>query len=355
MIIKTVTINQKPVITICCNYSLDFIVALREMGARWNRTTQMWHISASDFNLHRLQKQLGHIAKIIVKDPSVISSITRSSLPSGYYELLLHKRYSPNTIKTYKSYFLDFMDHFRGENLDGIGSSQINDYLLDLVICRNISRSQQNQRINAIKFYYEKVLGRDKKIYRIERPRKDKKLPSVVSKFEIRAMLDQTENFKHRCIIELLYSTGMRRSELINLKSSDIDSNRMVIKVLCSKGFKDRYAQLSITMLDNLRIYYANYRPVNWLFEGARGGKYSGSSVLSIVKKAAANAGIKKKVTPHTLRHSYATHHLEMGTDIRLIQAWLGHENLKTTQIYTHVSENNFKNYLNPLDEISKE
>lgn len=279
-------------------------------------------------------------------------SIESHKTMTQYRNLLIQKQYSPNTIKTYCNYFKDYLNYFNGSNYQNISKEDINQYILSLIKKYKISVSQQNQRINAIKFYYEQVLGRKKEYYDIERPRKEKKLPEVLSKNEIASMLKVTKNLKHNCIIALLYSSGLRRSEMVNMKISDIDSNRMVIKINGAKGKKDRYVQLSLSLLKNLRKYYTEYKPKIWLFEGNDGCQYSPTSILNVVKKARKLAGIKKNVTPNTLRHSYATHHLEMGTDLRHIQAWLGHESLKTTEIYTHISENNFKNYRNPLDDI---
>ncbi|MBA7614614.1 Tyrosine recombinase XerC [subsurface metagenome] len=352
IIIQKELYKQQYVITLKCVYNPVFIKVLKELGAVWSSNRRFWYLPVEDFKLSVFRNRLDNITKISIIDPDINSSKRMRNLPGGYLELLQQKRYSPNTIKTYTSYIIDFVEHFHGVSLESLDTGTINRYILDLVQLRKISRSQQNQRINAIKFYYEKVLGREKQYYQIERPRKEKKLPTVLSREEIKRMLDAIINLKHLCIIELLYSSGLRRSELINLKIYDIDSSRILIKVKGSKGSKDRYVQLSQTLLNNLRKYYKSYHPKKWIFEGQTGGQYSAASVLNVVKRAAALAGIAKPVTPHTLRHSYATHHLEMGTDIRLIQTWLGHENLKTTEIYTHISENNFKNYRNPLDEI---
>lgn len=188
------------------------------------------------------------------------------------------------------------------------------------------------------------------RFYEIERPAKKEKLPEILSKEEVKKLINQPKNSKHKCILALLYSAGLRRNELLNLKISDIDSDRMVIRVQGGKGGKDRYTLLSKDLLTDLRYYFRLYRPKVWLFEGAGGGKYSGTSVLKIVKKAAEKAKIGKKVVPHTLRHSFATHLLEAGTDLRYIQTLLGHGSSKTTEIYTHVATNVLTTIQNPLD-----
>ena len=217
---------------------------------------------------------------------------------------------------------------------------------------RQISVSQQNQRINAIKFYYEKVLGRDKQYYDIHRPKKEQKLPKVLGKEEIKKILNCTENIKHKAILSLLYSAGLRRSELINLQLTDIDSSRMVILIHGGKGKKDRISLLSQKLLILLRDYYKKYKPGKNLFEGQNRAKYSPTSIGKILKRSAKKAGIQKKVTPHMLRHSFATHLLEQGTDLRFIQELLGHNSSKTTEIYTHVAVKNLVDIKNPIDDL---
>lgn len=221
-----------------------------------------------------------------------------------------------------------------------------------MIETKNISISQQNQRINAIKFYYEKILGKEKQLYNLHRPKKEQKLPKVLSKTEIKRILNASENIKHKCILMLIYSAGLRRSELIDLKISDIDSERMVINICGAKGKKDRLSLLSKNTLALLRIYYKEYKPQIFLFEGQDGEKYSATSVANILKNAARKAGINKIVTPHMLRYSFATHLLEQGTDLRYIQELLGHNSSRTTEIYTHVSKKAIDKIRNPVDEF---
>lgn len=270
----------------------------------------------------------------------------------NYNDLLILKQYSKNTIKTYTNYFKDFVNYFKDFNLETLSINQINNYVLELIKNKNISVSQQNQRINSIKFYYEKVLNQKKQYYNIERPRKEYKLPKVLSKSEIKDILNITKNIKHKSILMLIYSSGLRRSELINLKISDIDSKRMTVNIIGSKGNKDRISLLSKNLLKLLRIYYKEYQPKDYLFEGMNGGRYSPTSIANILKKSAKKAKINKNVTPHMLRHSFATHLLEQGTDLRYIQELLGHKSSKTTEIYTHVSKKAIDKIKNPLDDF---
>jgi site-specific recombinase XerD len=259
------------------------------------------------------------------------------------------KRYANSTVKTYVTFFELFVNHHRGKELHELDEGDIRAFLQHLIQKKH-SNSYVNQAINSIKFYYEVVLDMPNRFYEIERPRKASKLPMVISKEEILSIIENTNNIKHKCIVQLLYGSGLRRSELLNLKLNDVDSKRMLIRVTDSKGNKDRQTLLSKTSLHDLRLYFTKYRPQVYLFEGRNGKKYSGESVLSIVKSAAERAGIRVKVTPHVLRHSFATHLLESGTDLRQIQVLLGHGSTKTTEIYTHVATNTFESIKNPLD-----
>ena len=203
--------------------------------------------------------------------------------------------------------------------------------------------------INSIKFYYEIVQGMPNRFYEIERPIKDQTLPKIISKEEVKSIIRNTNNLKHKCIVSLLYSAGLRRGELLNLKITDIDSKRMVITIKQAKGNKERLTVLSKTVLEDLRLYFSEWKPKIYLFEGNNNQKYGSTSVLKIVKNAAIKAKINKTVTPHMLRHSFATHLLEAGTDLRYIQVLLGHSSSKTTEIYTHVAINNIKTIISTL------
>jgi integrase/recombinase XerD len=196
---------------------------------------------------------------------------TQESLPTGYLELLLRKRYSESTINTYTRYFRQFVMYFKEMDITIITHDQINEYILKLIEIKKISPSQQNQRINAIKFYYEQVLGRKRKYYRVNRPKKEKYLPTVLTREEVERIFSLTKNQKHRCILMTIYSGGLRRSELLNLRVEDIDSKRMLIKICGSKGNKDRFTLLSDRLVIELREYYKVYQPKLWLFEGQKG------------------------------------------------------------------------------------
>ena len=269
--------------------------------------------------------------------------------PEDYLLKLELRRYANSTVKSYILAFETFINHFKERELMEINEADIRSYLQKMVQAKK-SDSSINLAINAIKFYYELVLGMPNRFYSIERPIKKKSLPQVISKEEVALLLKNTENQKHKCIIMILYSAGLRRGELINLKIKDIDNYRMLIRVNQAKGRKDRVTLLAIKALEELRIYFKIYRPQVWLFEGPLGAQYSPSSVQKILQMAKEKAGILRNITPHMLRHSFATHLLESGVDLRRIQVLLGHSSSKTTEIYTHVANNSFKSIKNPLD-----
>ena len=278
---------------------------------------------------------------------------SRPPLPEGYLEKLQQVRYSDHTVRVYTSYFRDFQEHFRGRDVKSITSEDINGYLLHLIHERNISSCQQNQRINAIKFYYEQVKGGQRQYYGgITRAKEYKSLPEVLSRNEVSHILSCLSNPKHRCMISLIYSAGLRRSELLNLTPKDIISERMLVRIM-GKGRKCRYSLLSEKLLKDLREYFKEYRPQKWLFEGEKPGEqYSASALVKVLKEAASRAGIKHRVHVHMLRHSFATHLLEQGTDLRTIQELLGHNDIKTTSIYLHVTSAHKSSIPNPLDTL---
>ncbi len=265
-------------------------------------------------------------------------------VPEEYLLKLELKRYALNTCKVYISQFEKFINQYPDKDIITLSEQEIREYL-QLLIKQKKSNSYIDQSINSIKFYYEVVMGMPNRFYSIERPKKKRKLPSILAKEDILKMINLTKNLKHKCIISLLYSSGLRRSELLELKITDIDSKNMLIKVRQAKGNRDRYTVLNQSVLDNLRKYYKIYKPKLYLFETIEAErKYSTTSVLKIVKQAAKKAKVLQSVHPHMLRHSFATHLLEEGIDLRYIQVLLGHNSSKTTEIYTHVAIKKFKN-----------
>lgn len=271
--------------------------------------------------------------------------------PDEFLRKLEIKHYSYNTAKTYISMFERFINFYKEKQLHDIDENDIRNYLQHLAKM-NYSASYNKQAICSIKFYYEKVLVMPQRFYKIEYPRKEAQLPKVISKEDVQLLIASTNNLKHRCIASMLYASGIRRSELLNLKIQDIDSKRMTIFIRRAKGRKDRLTILSDQLLSDLKEYKERYKPKLYLFEGIGGRKYSGTSVLNVIKNAGKKAGINKKVTPHMLRHCFATHLLESGVDLRHIQILLGHSSSRTTEIYTHVAINHIRGIKSPLDSL---
>jgi site-specific recombinase XerD len=248
------------------------------------------------------------------------------------------------------------------ENADIRGPLQLPDpdadalvqrYLLELIQIRRVSRSYQNQAVSALRFLFEAVLGRPRLALAIPRPRKERRLPEVLSAEEVARLLEKTRNHKHRALLMLLYSAGLRVGELVRLRPADLDLDRGMIRVRRGKGAKDRVTLLADRAVAAIQTYRAAYSADEWLFPGARKGRHLTSrSVQRVVARAARAAGIRKRVTPHTLRHSFATHLLEGGTNLRLIQELLGHGSARTTQIYTHVARTALESIRSPLDNL---
>ncbi|MFD0862332.1 tyrosine-type recombinase/integrase [Sungkyunkwania multivorans] len=268
------------------------------------------------------------------------------------HRLLLRKNYSKHTQLTYLSYLKRYDAFCRTHHLTF--HCGIEPFILRLIE-EGYAISSQNQAINAIKFYLEKVEGHERLQIDIPRPKKERQLPVVLSPSEVMQIFECIDNVKHLAILKTIYACGLRISELLNLKLEDIDGKRMLLKVVQSKNRKDRLVPLPIELLTFLRSYYKRYRPKEYLFETPSAHHsevpcpYSASSVRKILYRACKKAGIIKKVTPHTLRHSYATHLYEHGVSLRSIQVLLGHNSSKTTEIYTHVSNPHILGTPSPL------
>ncbi|MSQ79343.1 MAG: integrase [Flavobacteriaceae bacterium] len=249
------------------------------------------------------------------------------------------KRYSPNTVKTYSEALHLFLKYFNAKPLSNITLNDIIAFNNDYILKNKLSASYQNQVVNAVKLFFANMQNTKVDVKLIHRPKQYNPLPKVLATEEVALIINALDNVKHRCMLGLIYSAGLRRSELLNLKITDIDSKRMQLRICKAKGGKDRITPLSETALQMLRQYYKEHKPKDYLFEGQGGEQYSERSLALVLKKACEKAGIKKQVNLHMLRHSYATHLLEAGTDLRFIQELLGHKSSKTTEIYTHVSQ----------------
>lgn len=323
-------------------YNLDHIAKIKTLeGYRWHPEEKCWSVPYTEFE-HVLSVFNGEKLKI---GPSVWLEDLRRELVS--------RKYSPRTIKAYVHYNGEVLKFF-GKNPYEITNNDVKDYLFHLVEEKDVSTSTLNTTINALKFYYGEILKRSF-VYEIKRPKKDKKLPVVLSQAEVSQILSSVSNIKHKAILMLIYSAGLRVGEVVRLKPEDIDTERRLIRIKGGKGRKDRYTLLSEIALQTLQEYCKIEKARNWLFPSVNKDKtITTRTVQRIFLRACKRAGIKKEVSVHSLRHSFATHLLESGIDLRYIQELLGHKSSKTTEIYTHVSIKNLGAIKNPLDNLFK-
>lgn len=271
-----------------------------------------------------------------------------------FIDTLQLKAYSPNTIRTYVNEFAQLLYFLEQDNVNDLKPEPLREYFLH---CRNVLKLSENtihSRINAVKFYYEQILKHNRIFIDIPRPKKRVILPNVLAISQVERLFSHLGNLKHKTMLFLAYSAGMRVSEVVNLKIRDIHSERMVINIKGAKGKKDRTAVLSSGILELLRKYYTVYKPTDWLFEGQfKDEPYSTRSLQQIFHRAKNAARILQPVTFHSLRHSYATHLHERGTDIKLIQESLGHNDIHTTMRYTHVSNLSIEKIESPFDQLN--
>ena len=329
---------------------------------KWDSTNKWWSIPYSTIFMESLKQKITSINLNYKYTEEVVnhSKYRKNPLtipnykycPDNFKLKLKELRYSESTFKTYCSALEDFINYHHKIELQKLNEQHIQEFLRHLVMERQVSTSYQNQAINAIKFYFERVLRGQRKTYFIDRPKNEKTLPVVLSEEEVVSIIKSITNLKHKAILMTIYSAGLRISECINLKLKDIDSNRMQIRIEQSKDKKDRYTLLSPKTLEILRAYFKEFKPKEFLFEGQNGDKYSKRSIQNIFKAAVLKSKIQKKITVHSLRHSFATHLLENGTNLRYIQSLLGHSNSKTTEVYTHVTTKGFESLKSPIDNL---
>ncbi|MEL7124442.1 MAG: tyrosine-type recombinase/integrase, partial [Bacteroidota bacterium] len=270
----------------------------------------------------------------------------------SFTKWMAQKRYSRNTINTYESMLLIFFRFHFPKSVIEISEKDVLKFNTDYIMANGFSYTYQNQMINAIKLFYRKQGNKTLIPENLERPKKSKKLPEVLSIEEVKSIIQNTINLKHKTLLSLLYSCGLRIGEALKLRIKDINYQRGFMHVRSAKGSKDRYIPIPKQMIDLLERYLEFYKPTEFIFEGQNGGMYTAVSARQILKRSLHLTGISKPITLHTLRHSHATHLLENGTDLRFIQELLGHNSPKTTMIYTHVSTTSLDRIKNPFDDF---
>ncbi len=273
-----------------------------------------------------------------------------SNYTEQFATILRLQRYANKSIKTYTSHLNYFLKVSSKLKTEDITQKQLEDFIIWLVEKKKIGQSYQKAMIATITKFYKEIFHRHINLHHLSPKRKENKLPKFLTKDEVKKILDATENLKHKAILTTIYSCGLRLSEVLELKIADIKTRENLLLIRQSKGKKDRVVILSPLLLELLRNYYRTYKPKNYLFEGQNEEKYSERSVQQILKNALLKASVISPASVHTLRHSYATHLLENGTDIRIIKELLGHNNIKTTEIYTHITDVSRAKVKSPLD-----
>ena len=333
-------------------------------GNRWTPNERCWHIPYHKKAYAELKRLFGEWQVLVLQQRPSLGPTIKEAAHTAKLSTLRYKdeatrleqqlrlqRYSYNTIKAYKNFFIQFLAFYPDSDPKALKKEDIMRFLLESSGKKNWSDSTQNQAVNAVKFYYEKVLGQERTFYDL-RPRKSQKLPNVFSEEEVASLFSVIQNLKHKSILMLIYSAGLRIGESIRLRKEDIHFDRRSIFIKGGKGKKDRYTILSDKMIVILRNYLAAYTPAYWLFEGQDGGQYSKSSIQKVFRRAVSKAKVNPYSTVHTLRHSFATHLLERGMDLRYIQELLGHSSSETTQIYTHITRKAKQKFVSPLDHL---
>jgi len=339
--------------------------------ARWSATLGCWHVPDKPGVLNNLLhifngKAWLDYSALNNKPPEKATRIEEKKAPkipqalsddlalmNAFVKWMEHRRYSSSTIKTYRGAIQVFISFLKPKPVKEANNGDIIRFTHEYILAKRLSSSYQNQAINAIKLFFKHVFQSEIKVEQIERPRREHRLPNVLSKEEVKAILQAPANPKHKAMLSLVYGCGLRRGELLNLKPAHVDSKRGLLIIKQAKGRKDRVAPLSEKLVEMLREYYKTYRPKVWLFEGqVKGERYTETSLQEVLKTAVRKSRIKKPVSLHWLRHSYATHLLESGTDLRYIQEILGHKSSKTTEIYTHVTSKSIQKIKSPFDDL---
>ena len=349
-------------------YDQELIACAKEAGARWSNSLRCWHMPDGGESMKAvfaafkgkawvntdqvLQRADAASPKIEKADSGPLRPQQLNALANMRKKLEIG-RYSRNTIDTYLNAVKQLFTHHPEKHPNDISTGEIENYQ-HVLARRGVSNSYLNQTVNAVRYYYKEVLGDEKRVRFIERPRKEQKLPVILSKTEVSRLLSSISNLKHRTMLSVAYSGGLRMGEVLSLRTNDILFDRGLIRIRAAKGNKDRITLLGRSTAALLKRYMEAYKPTDHLFSGQNGGRYSERSLQKVMEQALIKAGIDKPATLHTLRHSFATHLLEQGTDLRYIQNLLGHASSKTTEIYTHVSTRYLQGIINPLDALEE-
>lgn len=355
MILERKVVQGNPFLCIKSDYKKEFVPIFRSIkNSRWNRSLRVWQIPYSEKAVSEVKRLFAEHVQIENKIPREIHEKTfrHDDLVDGFKKYLRGKRYSKSTCETYTFLVRDFLKFYSDMELSDLDNRCVEFFIESIYLKKNYSISTQRQFVSALKLFVAFFPETQITDQKLTRPKKSRILPTVLSQEEVLRIIQVTRNLKHRVIIALLYSSGLRIGELIQLRIRNIDLERMQVKIVSGKGRKDRFVGLAKSFLPLLHNYLNTFRPVEFLVEGQKGGKYSASSIRKFLIRSVELAGVTKKVTAHTFRHSYATHLLENGVALRHIQELLGHAKPETTMIYTHVTRKSLLDVQSPLDTI---
>lgn len=365
--------GQAPEIKIALQfpYNQNLINEIKKIKeAQWSHSQRAWLLPDSKekmdelkeliigkaiLNIDKLNQPPPQLPTLKVSASHYLPSITKEGLikMDRFKSWMRSRRYSESTVNTYSEALIIFLRFYSEKKLEEICNDDLINFNNEYILKNGLSASYQNQMVNSIKLFFQTVQNRKMEIELIHRPKKSKTLPNVLSKEEVKSILNALGNLKHKAMLSLIYSCGLRRGELLNLKLTDIDSKRNLVIIRNAKGKKDRIVPLSPKILELLREYFLSFKPKNWLFEGQdKNSQYDERSLANVMKQALTKCKITKPASLHWLRHSFATHLLENGTDLRYIQELLGHSSSKTTEIYTHVSNKSIQNIISPFDTL---
>ena len=366
-------------VDLCIRFERDVTLeatARKISGCRWNQTLHCWYLPFKRQTIKTVMAAFEPLARVDYStldtadtqptEPIEIKTkVTLTSLPDAlvfenrkkaiarFEAWLMSKRYSGNTVKTYTEALKTFLTYHSTKPIEAISNEDVILFNTNYILKNKYSASFQNQVVNAIKLFFSAIENRKLDPELIHRPKRPKTLPNVLSKEEVKAVLEATANSKHKAMLSLIYACGLRSGELLQLRPAHVDSKRMVLIIKAAKGNKDRISPLSMKIVEMLRSYFVAYKPKIYLFEGQKPGEpYDARSLQLVIKQSVNRAAINKPITLHWLRHSYATHLLEAGTDLRYIQEILGHQSSKTTEIYTHVSTKSLQKIKSPFDTL---
>ena len=375
VVIKRMTYNGESRLMLKFNYDPELINLVKQIeGTQWSYSNKCWHMPDSSDMLSRLFTLFKGVAyldysdmksktplvpvaakkeRISPRDLTGLLVAEEEEAIKSFRRWMYHRRYSPLTMRTYTASLITFLKFIKPKVALEVREEDIVYFVTEYILSNGMSYAYQNQTLSALKLFYGEVYKTKLDIEKLNRPRREHRLPNVLGRGEVESILKAPLNLKHRTMLAMIYGCGLRRGELLNLEPRHVDRERKLLIIKQAKGMKDRVVPLSDKMLVRIREYREAYKPAVWLFEGqGKGKKYSEASLQEVFKQALKKSGIDKPATLHWLRHSFATHLLESGTDLRYIQELLGHKSSRTTEIYTHVSIRSIQNIRSPYDEL---